>query len=528
MANLPLPPNASGLFAADEEQAARDAAAQEQADAIAAQQQVPIATSDLVANMQAARPQTAVNLAANQMPPTPAQLAQADINAAETVPAGVVQEPSAVTPQVSNKGPAKLALEESHTSTTDEGKRFAPGDLNRIASTAQQVANANLNLAATEQKAAEARQAAAIKTEEFRTAQVAEQQARDARRSELLQQEEGKLGEIRKDYEAASVDPNHYWKNTSMGGKIGSLVAIALSGLGNAYTAAASPGSNPPTNKAWDIIKGQIDNDIDAQKANIDKQGRAVNSRSNELANLRARLGDDRAAELSLQSMRIDAFKNKLNQEAEKSANPLYQQRAAAINAAADNTLAKNMAELQAHTVKRVDETQTKEALAKSAASQLPVETSDLRKDFTQRQTTAVRTAQLADEIEKTKGKGFGPIAGRLNGIARDMGFNLGEFNALDARRQELFLAQAQSALPGVLSQQDLALLAKSFPQAFTDPVVMVKALRHISDKNAQDAENQRQATTGLMQLPNDTAEYTALRNRRQKKSLMNGSTPQR
>ena len=91
------------------------------------------------------------------------------------------------------------------------------------------------------------------------------------------------------------VDPGRFWSQKSTGDKIGSTIAIALSGIGNAISASAGISAS---NGALAIIEKNIDRDIEAQKENI-------NSKNNLYRMNLQRLGDSRAAESATQAQML-------------------------------------------------------------------------------------------------------------------------------------------------------------------------------------------------------------------------------
>ena len=94
-----------------------------------------------------------------------------------------------------------------------------------------------------------------------------------------------KWQEARQEYEAAEVDPS---RRFSGGSKVGAAIAMALGAMG----AALSRGPNT----AMQIIQSEIERDVAAQRANIDKKRGAVGMLGNELAMARDILGDEDAA----------------------------------------------------------------------------------------------------------------------------------------------------------------------------------------------------------------------------------------
>ena len=73
-----------------------------------------------------------------------------------------------------------------------------------------------------------------------------------------------KVTDMEKAVADGKIDPNHFWSSMDDGHRILAALSLALGSFG------ASRTHGP--NTAWEMIKGQIANDIDAQKANLGKQ----------------------------------------------------------------------------------------------------------------------------------------------------------------------------------------------------------------------------------------------------------------
>lgn len=100
------------------------------------------------------------------------------------------------------------------------------------------------------------------------------------------------------------IDPNAFFNNKSTGDKI--LAALAV-GMGT-YGAAMSGGENV----AFKIIKGAIDNDIDAQKANLANRRAAVGDKQNALGQLQQKFdGDLKMAEIVYRAGALENVANK-------------------------------------------------------------------------------------------------------------------------------------------------------------------------------------------------------------------------
>lgn len=122
------------------------------------------------------------------------------------------------------------------------------------------------------------------------------------------------------------VDPEHFWNSKSSGQKVLAGIAIALGGIGGAYTGKGG-------NVAMDIINKAIDNDIDAQKFNITQ---ASNTRKEKMANqqgqvsvtnsllsgLNSKFNNQMQADQAARYLMLEQAKNKVESIASKYAAP--------------------------------------------------------------------------------------------------------------------------------------------------------------------------------------------------------------
>lgn len=129
---------------------------------------------------------------------------------------------------------------------TDRGKNNVNGLANEQIGLNNQVADINQAEVVRRQK--ELEQDAAIKA---KADAVAEQHDLEARK-------------MAQDLAAKSIDPDHYWKNQSTGGKILAGIGVALGAIG------AGLSKNGTQNVPLQMINQAIASDIDAQKANME------------------------------------------------------------------------------------------------------------------------------------------------------------------------------------------------------------------------------------------------------------------
>lgn len=121
-------------------------------------------------------------------------------------------------------------------------------------------------------------------------AQAAADEVRDQKHREEVQAAVTRVGQMK-------VDPDAFWKNQSGAQKVGNILAIALSGIGMGI--AGHAGANP----AMDAIQRRIDENIDAQKANIANAREGVNAKRGVLADSIALTGSHTAGAAAANAM---------------------------------------------------------------------------------------------------------------------------------------------------------------------------------------------------------------------------------
>ena len=95
------------------------------------------------------------------------------------------------------------------------------------------------------------------------------------------------------------IDPNRAFKTT--GARVGSAIAIAMSALGQGMSGRAGP------NTAYKIIDDAINRDIDIQKEELRTRKDVLRNKNNLYANMMAKFGNERSAELATANAGIAA-----------------------------------------------------------------------------------------------------------------------------------------------------------------------------------------------------------------------------
>jgi hypothetical protein len=128
-----------------------------------------------------------------------------------------------------------------------------------------------------------------------------------ALRNERSQKANERLMEIEKLSERVNkeseINPNRYWQNMSTGNKIAAALSIALGSIG-----AAMMGS--PNNKAWEIINGAIDRDIEAQKNSVSNARNKLEAAKSLYGMMLQKYGDQESALLATKAVHLGQAEN--------------------------------------------------------------------------------------------------------------------------------------------------------------------------------------------------------------------------
>lgn len=173
--------------------------------------------------------------------------------------------------------------------TVSSSSRVDLGPAGKAAEQAKQAADQSTIAAGDKQAQSnterlQAQEAAAnekVKVQTEWDAKLQLQQAAIAKRSE---EHFNNLNRAADDAEKAGseLDPDRYWHQMSTGKKIGNIISIALSGIGNVFQAKAIANGaklGPIRNGAMDMIDSAIDRDIEMQKTALAAKQKGVQTR---------------------------------------------------------------------------------------------------------------------------------------------------------------------------------------------------------------------------------------------------------
>lgn len=118
---------------------------------------------------------------------------------------------------------------------------------------------------------------------------------------------------LQQDYQNGHIDPQHYLNSKGAVGKISSAIGLILGGMGGGLTHQANP--------ALEFLKSQIENDIGAQRSEMDKKHNLLSANSQTLGDLRA------GAEMTRINLN-DIVSHKIAMAAAQSQDPIAKARA--------------------------------------------------------------------------------------------------------------------------------------------------------------------------------------------------------
>lgn len=106
--------------------------------------------------------------------------------------------------------------------------------------------------------------------------------AQEARHQEYMKNYDAiqaKINDVSKQVQDQKIDPNRYWAQKGTGGRIAAAISLIMGGLGSAFTG--------QPNAALGIIRDQINQDIDAQKAELGKKENLLSQYYKQFGDLR-------------------------------------------------------------------------------------------------------------------------------------------------------------------------------------------------------------------------------------------------
>lgn len=114
---------------------------------------------------------------------------------------------------------------------------------------------------------------------------------------------------VKQQISAPGIDPHRYMNSLSTGGKIAAAVSLLFGGIAGGMNGSGG-------NVALDIIKRNVDRDVEAQKFDYERNQSNVRNQMSLYGMLRDQFGDDRNAELATRSGMLEVAKLQIQKQA--------------------------------------------------------------------------------------------------------------------------------------------------------------------------------------------------------------------
>ncbi len=310
---------------------------------------------------------------------------------------------------------------------------------------------------------------------------IAAMEAQNVQQDNLLADQQGQLRQSIDNMAAMKVDPERFWNNKSTGDKVLTGIGLFLGAFGRGG------------NKAVAVIQNAIDQDIAAQKSNIDTAKGKIAGESGLYSDMLARFKNKSAAADASRAAYLSNAKLQLDQIATKYKNPELKAKAMELygqldvqQKVAETNFARTMA--AQNQVQVVDPTMAKilalpDDLKKRALDEYGQAQgwNQLKEDVVNTFSTSMKTGQSgripsafggsSEAYKAAKGKIAGAVVGKVPGIKSDSDFenivapmlpNPGETPEAAAKKLEIFKGFLKANAPASPLLRGLNLEPKS------------------------------------------------------------------
>lgn len=247
----------------------------------------------------------------------PAATSAAEMTSPQPAPAAITSGEIAQIPQqqIASNGPMPAAPASAPGLSGGEMAQQVPSSSSSISNDQM---FSGYGKAASEQKMGAQKEAAAVGEQGRQEAAIAhEQQAKLQQQQQSYQENYNALNaernKFQSDLQAQHIDPKKYLGDMSTGQKFSTAIGLILGGIGG--------GLMHQENPALKYLNSQMENDINAQKANMDKQNNLLSMNMKQFGNL------NDATNMTRLNM-ADMAKAQLQEAAGKAADPLAKARA--------------------------------------------------------------------------------------------------------------------------------------------------------------------------------------------------------
>lgn len=282
----------------------------------------------------------------------------------------------------------------------------------------------------------------------------AQQQQREVERQQFLDKEMSEYKKIEQTALDSTVDPTRFWASKSTGQKVMASIGLFFGGIAQGFGAAKNP--------AQEILQNAIQNDIDAQKSEIEKLKDIGSAKRNLYGQFLERFKDTRQAEAATKLTMLQKVEMQMKEVAARHKAPEIQ--ASALKAQGELQVLKNAALMQFEQA-----AQAKQQIQLRGGAQLPagIDIEELSPDQRDRYVPGVGLASTKEGAKEVRE--FKSTVDTVNSGIQDLiGFTTKTGDSLNpadrARAQataSMLVGQLRLPIvgPGAVTERELELL---------------------------------------------------------------------
>lgn len=321
---------------------------------------------------------------------------------------------------------------------------------------------------------------------------IANQQLKEIARNKKIDAYRQEVDNVTNKFQDMKVDPNFFGKMDT-GNKILAVLGMVMSGVGAAQTG--------QENLALKVLDKAADQDIAAQKVNIDNAGKAVEMKRGALKDYRDIVQDERTADLAEKNRIFEATKRQLDMiMVSPTANELVKANAAKFKADIEAKQAEFRAGIEQTVQKNARDSEVKTAVGgpKGSLKEAP---GDIRESITNLQGSIEGLNHIKSLMNKSPNK-TGGVKGRIISLKGTLGLQ----SASDAELEQALvqaIAEKMLTISGkAASEKEAARLQKTLPRLSDNPEAFFAKLDAEIENQNKKLSNVYKQWDGKYELP--------------------------
>lgn len=143
---------------------------------------------------------------------------------------------------------------------------------------------------------------------------------------------------LQKDVETGKVDPEHFWHTRSTGAKIAGILGMAFGGFASGF--------HGGPNQAADFVEHLVDNDIAAQKANLENKARSLTGKASLYQMTEGAFKSEEERHAAARAMALTGVQKQIDAEIQRRTDPLEKAHLLDLRSAVEQRTVQTLAHL--------------------------------------------------------------------------------------------------------------------------------------------------------------------------------------